>query len=476
MGKYICLDLGATSGRIMEVEFKDKKLSLQELGRFPTEGTNLPFDNGFKLVWDVPRFWKEIQGILSRVKEASSVAVDGWGVDFALLDREGRLIKLPSHYRDIEHIKKAEEVINELGREKIFLETGIQIMPINTLYQVYTLRKNFPYILDNSSALLMIPDLFTYFLSGEKICEYTNATTTQMYRVAKDEWAKELLQSLSIPTHFLLPVTRPGKVIGSVRKSLNILQNTRVVATGSHDTASAIVGTPMTEDSVYISSGTWSLVGIEIDQPLINSETLQNNFTNEGGVGKITFLKNLTGMWIFEECRRKWNKSLQELLKVNQVKSSAIIDVDEARFQTPGSMPEKIVSYLKETGQKPPESILEIVRILFESLALKYRWVIEKIENLTGKNYPRVHIVGGGAKNEFLNQLVADVTGKMVYAGPYEATTIGSSIIQMLSLGEISSIEEGREIIRNSFALKVYQPGENIFAEKYDLLRKLLKE
>ncbi|NOZ63792.1 MAG: rhamnulokinase [Caldiserica bacterium] len=476
MGKYLCVDLGATSGRVMEVEFKDAKISLKELGRFPTEGTKLPFDNGFKLVWDIPSFWKDIQNILSRVKEASSIAVDGWGVDFALLDRKGRLMKLPSHYRDIEHMDKAEEVINELGREKIFLETGIQIMPINTLYQVYALWKNSPYILENSSALLMIPDLFTYFLSGQKICEYTNATTTQMYRVAKDEWAKELLQSLSLPAHFLLPVTRPGEAIGKVRKSLNILKNTRVVATGSHDTASAIVGTPMTEDSIYISSGTWSLVGIEIDQPLINAETLQNNFTNEGGVGKVTFLKNITGMWIFEECRREWNKSLQELLQVRDIKSSAVIDVDEARFQTPGNMPGKIVSYLKETGQKVPESILETVRILFESLALKYRWVIEKIEKLTGKKYSRIHIVGGGAKNEFLNQLVADVTGKTVYAGPYEATTIGSSIVQMLSLGEISSIEEGREIIRNSFELKLYQPGENIFAEKYDLFKKLLKE
>jgi len=412
MSRHLCVDLGATSGRVMEVKFENNKISLKSLGRFPTEGTKLPFDKGFKLIWDIPRFLEEIKKILSPLEEASSIAVDGWGVDFVLLDKKGKLMRLPTHYRDIEHIEKAEEVIKRLGRERIFLETGIQIMPINTLYQIYSLWKTSPYILENSSYFLMIPDLFTYFLSGEKICEYTNATTTQMYSVKKDKWVKELLEDLDIPTHYLTSVTKPGRVIGRVQSSLGFLKNTKVVATGSHDTASAIVGIPMEESSIYISSGTWSLVGIELDEPLINEGSLQNNFTNEGGVGKITFLKNVTGMWIFEECRREWNKPLEELLQVDEIESSSVIDVDEMRFQTPGNMPEKIICYLRETGQKIPESMLEIVRILFESLALKYRWVVEKIEELTGKRYHKIHIVGGGAKNEIINQLTADVTGK----------------------------------------------------------------
>ena len=477
MSVHLCVDLGATSGRIIGVRFENNKISLRILGRFVTEGTKLPYDIGFKFVWDIPKFWKEIAKILSKIKTADSIAVDGWGVDFALLDKKGKLISLPSHYRDIEHIKKAEEVVKRLGREKIYEETGIQIMQINTLYQIYSLWKESPYILGNSSYLLMIPDLFTYFLSGGKICEYTNATTTQMYSVREDRWLKEIIESMGIPSHYLLPVTNPGEVIGKIRGSLGFLNNTKVVTTASHDTASAIAGIPMKGNSIYISSGTWSLIGIEVDKPLINSATYHNNFTNEGGVGKINFLKNVTGMWIFEECRREWGKSLEELLKVRNIKVASVIDVDDERFQVPGDMPGKIVKYLKETGQKLPQSVLETVRIIFESLALKYRFVIEKIEELTGKKYEKIYIVGGGAKNEFLNQLTSDITGKVVSAGPYEATTIGSAIIQMLSLGKISSIEEGRKIVRNSFDLKIYYPHKNPFLEdKYNFLKSIMSK
>jgi len=296
-----------------------------------------------------------------------------------------------------------------------------------------------------------------------------------MYSVKEDVWAEKMLKDLGIPTHYLPPVTKPGKVIGTVQPSLNLLKNTKVVASGSHDTASAIVGIPMEEKSIYISSGTWSLVGIEMDEPLINSVTFQNNFTNEGGVGNITFLKNVTGMWVFEECRREWNKTLEELLQVNEVKSSSVIDVDEERFQTPGNMPEKIVNYCRETGQNIPGNILEIVRIIFESLALKYRWVIEKIEELTDKKYSKIHIVGGGAKNEILNQITSDITGKVIISGPYEATTIGSAITQMLALGQINTLGEGREIVKNSVELKLYHPCKNPLLEgKYNLFKKLV--
>ncbi len=477
MSTHLCVDLGATSGRVMKVDFVKGRISLKPLGRFITEGTRLPADKDFSLIWDLPGFWKEIIKILSSLQEADSIAIDGWGVDFGLLDKKGKLMSFPRHYRDTQHIEKAEEVINKLGKRKIYEKSGIQIMPINTLYQIYALWKEAPYLLENSTHLLMIPDIFTYFFSGEKICEYTNATTTQVYSVKEERWAKEMLEELNLPTHYLLPVTSPGKVIGRVRNSLGFLPKTKIVATASHDTASAIVGTPLKGNSIYISSGTWSLVGIELEQPLINEKTYKYNFTNEGGVGKINFLKNITGMWILEECRREWRKDLKELLQVEKVEVFSLIDVDEERFQTPGRMPEKIIQYLKETGQKTPQTPLEVVRIILESLAFKYRWVIERIEELTGGNYSGIHIVGGGAKNEVLNQLVADITGKAVMAGPYEATTIGSAIIQMLALREINSVEEGREIVRRSFPLKVYSPHKGrVWEEKYRLFKKIISE
>lgn len=477
MSTYICIDLGATSGRITEVNFNKGKISLKTSGRFLTEGTQIPYDKGSKLIWDIPNFWKQIKEILVNIKEADSIAVDSWGVDFSLLDKEGRLMTLPTHYRDLEHLNMAEDVIKKLGAYRIHKETGIQIMPINTLYQIYALWKNSPHLIENSSSLLMISDLFTYFLSGEKISEYTIATSTQMYNTAKDQWAKTMLENLGLPTHYLLPVTKPGKVIGKIHPFLNFLKNTEVVATASHDTASAIACIPMEEDSIYISSGTWSLVGTQIDKPLINEKTLEYEFTNEGGLNKITFLQNITGMWIFEECRRQWNQTVEKFMKVENIKLSSVINVDDKIFQTPGDMPKKIADYCIETGQKIPQDTQQTVRTIFESLALKYRWVIENIEKLTNKKYSKIHIVGGGAKNEILNQLTANVTGKIVIAGPWEATTIGSAIIQMLALGHINTIDEGREIVRNSFEFKTYNPCKDLSLEdKYSFLSKLLNE
>ncbi len=474
MKRYLSVDLGATSGRVIAVEFADGKLKVEELGRFSTEGIKLPKEAGCRLVWDVPGFWREILNCLSRAGQAESIAVDGWGVDFALIDGQGDLLRQPTHYRDGEHIQLAGEVLERLGEKNIYLKTGVQIMPINTLYQLYALWKSSPFVLGNASCLFTIPDLFTYFLSGERICEYTNATTTQLYAVGEDRWAEELLGELGIPTHFLLPVCKPGRIVGEVRSSLGFLKGTSVIATASHDTASAIAGIPMAQDSVYISSGTWSLVGVEREAPLINELTFQHNFTNEGGAEKINFLRNVTGMWIFEECRRKWGRPTEELLDLEGISSYSIIDVDEGRFQNPGDMPQRISEYCREKGQRVPEGHRETTRVILESLALKYRWVIEKIEALTGRTYPGLHIVGGGARNDVLNQLTADITGRAVSAGPYEAAALGSAIIQMRSTGEIASIAEGREIIERSFAVKKFYPKKSSYEEKYSLLKEML--
>ena len=461
MSRHICIDLGATSGRVMEVEFREGVINLREQGRFLTRGDYLPYDGGIRLLWDIPRFWKDILEILEKTEKAETIAVDGWGVDFALLDSKGNLLRLPHHYRDKEHLEIYREVVERIGEEKIYNLTGIQLMPINTLFQIYSLKKNTPYLLEHTHRLLMLPDLFTYFLSGESICEYTEATTTQMYSVEEDNWATGLLEELSLPTHYLLPVVKPGEVVGEVRKELNILRGTRVVATASHDTASAIFAIPMEEDSVYISSGTWSLVGIKINKPIINEKTRKYNFTNEGGAGCITFLKNITGMWIFEECRREWGKSIEELLSLEGVKTNSFIDVDDSRFQTPGNMTEKIRGFLRETSQDLPSNEKEVVRIILESLAFKYRWVIDKLEEITGIKFKNVHIVGGGAKNQFLNQLTADVTRKEVVAGPYEATTIGNALLQMMAIEIIGGWNEGKELVKKSFPLRSYTPRES---------------
>jgi rhamnulokinase len=355
--------------------------------------------------------------------------VDTWGVDFALLDENGRLVSLPYHYRDVRTkgvMKKAFEVV---PKDEIFQRTGIQFMEINTLYQLYSMVLSNDPFLKTAKHLLMIPDVFNFWLSGEMVSEYTIASTSQCYSVPDGEWAYDLLEKLSIPTEIFPKVVPPGTILGKcrVKKGIN------VIATACHDTASAVVAVPLEGEGIYISSGTWFLVGTELERPLLSKEALERNFTNEGGYGKIRFLKNATGMWLLEECNRIWKKDYSEII-------------------------ESVRNYLERTGQKILERIGEISRLIFESLAFNCRWIVEQIKELTGKRYGKIHVVGGAVRNDLLMSFIASATGKTVVAGPVDATPIGNALVQLITLGAIANINEARKIVKESFELKTFEP------------------
>jgi rhamnulokinase len=467
--KVLAVDLGATNGKIYEVELREK-LTVRELKRFRTEGIFLPGRDRDHFLWNLPGFYEEIKGVLE-ASDAQSVGVDTWGVDFALLDENGRLVSLPYHYRDVRTkgvMKKAFEVV---PKDEIFQRTGIQFMEINTLYQLYSMVLSNDPFLKTTKHLLMIPDVFNFWLSGEMVSEYTIASTSQCYSVPDREWAYDLLEKLSIPTEIFPKVVPPGTVLGKcrVKKGMN------VIATACHDTASAVVAVPLEGEGIYISSGTWFLVGTELEEPLLTEEAMERNFTNEGGYGKIRFLKNATGMWLLEECNRIWKKDYSEIIEsVRNVPGfQAFLDPDREEFLHPGNMPERIRNYLERTGQKILERIGEISRLIFESLAFNCRWIVEQIKELTGRRYEKIHIVGGAVKNDLLMGFIADATGKIVVAGPVDATPIGNALVQFIAMGEIKDLDEAREVVRKSFELKIFEPkNPELWSEKYEEWRR----
>ena len=482
--KHLAVDLGAESGRVSVVTLRDEKISLEVLYRFPTRGVFVPAGNRLTLRWDVVRFFHEVlEGIRRAGSGVDSLGVDTWGVDYALLDRHGDLVSLPYHYRDRRTEGIMKKVIEKLGKEYIYGKTGIQFMPINTLYQLYAMVLEDSPQLRIANSLLMMPDLFNYWLTGEKMSEFTIATTTQFYDPTIGEWCYELLEKLDIPTRILRDVVEPGTILGKLDNKIAGLvgANMQVVATTSHDTASAVVAVPALEENfAYISSGTWSLVGIEVDKPVINDKALKYNFTNEGGYGRtIRFLKNVAGLWLIQELRKEWriNGRLADYPEIVEAASKVkpfqyFIDPDYEEFIYISEKPmsERIAEYCKRTGQSAPKSLPEMARTIFDSLAFKYRWVIEKIEEASGRKVDIIHIVGGGSKNWLLNQITADVTRRKVVAGPSEATTIGNAVVQMMALGEIGSIREARRIISQSFPPKTYEPSieEAVVEESYE--------
>jgi len=488
LSTHVSIDLGAESGRISLVSLEDDMLRVEEVYRFPTGGIRVPIGDRVTLRWDVLRFFQEImKGLRNLKRDVSSVGVDTWGVDFALLDEKGDLISNPYHYRDERTRGVMNTVIEKLGRWFIYKNTGIQFMPINTLYQLYSL------VLDNSPQLriahtfLMMPDLFNYWLTGERKSEFTIATTTQFFNPLNEDWCYEILDRLNIPTRIFPEVIQAGTVLGKINKNLET-RDMQVIATASHDTASAVVAVPAnTEDFAYISSGTWSLVGIEVDRPVISEKALEYNFTNEGGYGyTFRFLKNVVGLWLIQELRKEWYVG-ERLVTYSEIVEAAsrvrsfqyFIDPDYEDFvyisEKPMSM--RIAEYCKQTGQRPPSNLPEMARTIFESLAFKYRWVIEKIEEISGRKVEVIHIVGGGSRNQLLNQLTAEITRRRVIAGPSEATTIGNAIVQMIALGEIEDIKRARRIISRSFELKIYEPrlDENLINESYEKWKRIIK-
>jgi rhamnulokinase len=471
---FLAIDLGAESGRAI-VGHIDKRLSLNEIHRFP----NGPVRVGEHIHWDILRLWTEIQNglrIAAGTGDASlaGIGLDTWGVDFGLLDESDRLIGNPYHYRDARTNGMIEAACEILPLEEIYHQTGIQFMQLNTLFQLFAMRHEHDPALQSAKAFLTIPDLFNFWLTGSKANEFTIATTTQCYNPREKRWASELLGALNIPQEIFGEIITPGTVLGQLRASVAedaSCEPLPVIAVGSHDTASAVAAVPAEgTDFIYISSGTWSLMGVESPEPIINANSLKYNLTNEGGVGNtIRFLKNIMGMWLLQESRRHWAKkgtsySYDELtnLAAQAPALKSFIFVGDNRFLPPGDMAERIQVFCSETHQLVPQTHAEIVRCILESLALEYRWGTEKLRELSGKALPVIHIIGGGSRNRLLNQFTADATGCEVIAGPVEATAIGNILLQAMGLRYLSSLGEGRALVRRSFDVTSFEPQTSL--------------
>jgi len=481
---FLAIDLGATSGRMMVAGWDGEGFKLEELHRFP----NGPVELDGHLHWEVFRLWHEIKLGLARYATSyglplAGIGVDSWAVDFVLLDKAGSLLELPYHYRDNRTEGLQAQVFKRLSRNQLFAATGIQFLPFNTLYQLYAMRPSSgSSTLAQADSLLMIPDLFHFWLSGRKVTEYTNATTTQFFHAKEGRWATELLAALELPTRMLSPIVPPGTFLGELRSEIQretgLNQPVPIIAPATHDTASAVAAIPgLDERSAYISSGTWSLVGLEIAQPLITPATLALNFTNEGGVnGTIRLLKNVAGLWLLQECQRQWaqvgqNYSWDELARAAQQAPAfrSLVDPDAAEFLNPANMIMALQQYCRRTAQPIPESVGQLTRCCLESLALKYRTVVESLAALTGRKLEVIRVVGGGSQNELLCQFTANACGREVVAGPVEATALGNVLLQALATGHLADLATGRQAIASSIRLKSFMPGETKeWAEAFD--------
>ena len=472
--KFLAFDLGAESGRALLGIIEKDKIRLQEVHRFP----NTPVITLGSLHWDPLRQFSEIkQGLKIALQETAGdidgIGVDTWGVDFGLIGEDGELLGNPFHYRDSRTDGMMDELFKVVPKKEVFETAGTQFMQLNTLYQLYAMVKGNSTALKAASLLLMMPDLFNYWLTGEKVGEFSIASTSQCYDPRKGDWARDMLTRLGIPHKIMPKIVAPGTVIGPLHQSLvdemGSGKGVPVIATACHDTASAVAAVPATgEGHAYLSSGTWSLMGVEIKTSLINDMALEKNFTNEAGVaGTFRFLHNIMGLWIVQECKRTWAAAGEDLSYgelTNMAGQSAsfacVIDPDNSAFLAPGDMPSRIREFCKNTGQDEPTSKDEMVRCVLDSLALRYRATIEDLDELFGRRHDPIHIVGGGGQNKLLNQLTADATGRTVIAGPIEATAIGNVLVQAMARGFVSSIDEARSIVRNSFELETYKPRE----------------
>ncbi|MFZ5921045.1 MAG: rhamnulokinase [Chloroflexota bacterium] len=491
MTNYLAIDLGAESGRTIVGSFSDGKLVLSETHRF----VNGPVRTSDGVHWDVLRLWSDIKtgiGISSaKFKDGfESLGLDAWGVDFALLDRNNSFLANPFHYRDARTDGMLEEAFKRIPREEIFAQTGIQFMQINTLYQLLAMVKEKSPLLDVAQTLLAIPDLFNFWLTGQLTNEFTNATTTQCFNPRTRDWSTKILDAFDIPTHLFHPTTDPGTVIGTLVDAASVYPfqhplKISVVLPACHDTGSAVVAVPAkNQDFAWLSSGTWSIMGAEVREPCLSEKALEYNFTNEGGVfGTWRLSKNIMGLWLVQECRREWMRQGEEMsfdaLTQAAAESDAflaVIDPDDARFLHPGDMPSRIQSFCTETNQPVPQTKGQVLRVALESLALKYRFVLERLEELTGKRLDPLHIIGGGTKNRLLNQFTADATKRVVVAGPVEATAVGNILMQAIGLKYLNSLTEAREAVRASFKPEIYEPQQVAdWDEAYSRLQKVMK-
>jgi sugar (pentulose or hexulose) kinase len=489
---FVAFDLGASSGRAVLGRFDGQTLSLEEMHRFHNGPTRV-LDS---IHWNALQLFTEMKTGLAKAAEATggdiaAVGIDTWGVDFGLLDKSGALIGNPYHYRDSRTDGVMDRTFEIVPQAEVFMQTGIQFMQLNSLFQLVAMALHQSPALAAADTLLFMPDLFNYWFTGQKMCEYTIASTSQAYNMQENCWATEMLAKLDIPTHIFLDVVPPGAKVGTILPDIaqeaGLSGPVPVIAPGGHDTACAVASVPVAdadqERFAYLSSGTWSLLGVELPAPVINEKSLEYNVTNEGGVeNTIRLLKNLGGLWLVQECRRTWAQQGEDYSWADLTRMAAeappfvaVIDPDDATFLPPGDMGARIVEFCRRTGQPAPASKGGIIRVALESLALKYRWVTEKLEELAERPIEVIHIVGGGTQNTLLNQFAANATCRRIITGPIEATAIGNMLMQMLAVGQISSLSEGREVVKRSFPVESYQPADSVaWEEAYGRLLALL--
>lgn len=463
---FLAIDLGAESGRAMLGGLRAGILSLDEVCRFPNE----PVRHHRSLQWDVLRLWLEIRRGLERASEHApeSVGIDTWGCDYALLGEHGDLLENPYHYRDARTDGVMEDVWARVSREQIYAITGIQFLTFNTLYQLYAACRATPKLVGAATRFATIPDLLNFWMTGELTAEYTMATTTQFIAAKTRSWATGLLTDLDIPARLLPALVEPGTLVGQVRRDVCAsLAGTPVVAPACHDTGSAVASVFAGGKTAFLSSGTWSLLGTELDAPVMTPRARDLNFTNEGGVcGTTRLLKNIGGLWLLQACRRSWAASGHDLAYDTLLAGAAdeprafrsLFDPDHRGFFQPPDMVAAIGDYCRQTGQPVPASPAAFARAILESLAFKYRVVLQSLEEITGTRFDEIRIVGGGSRNRLLNQFTADATGRTVVAGPVEATALGNIAMQMLATGAVSSLADARTIIECSFPVDRFEP------------------
>jgi len=473
MATFLAADLGASNGRVLAAGWDGERFHLNVIHRFPNEPATV-LDRQY---WDVLRLWHEIKAGMARYAGEGNnapvgVSIDTWGVDYGLLDSAGRLLGNPVHYRDHRTAGMIDELCTIVPRSEISAVTGLQFMELNTLFQLFSMRHNGDPQLDQAAHLLLMPDLFRYWMTGLRAAEYTIASTTQMLDARSQRWATDLLNKVNLPVDILPAIIKPGAVLGallpSVNAELGFGADVAVIATASHDTASAVAAVPgLDERSVYISSGTWSLMGVEVADPIINETVLAHDFTNEGGVdGTIRFLKNIIGLWMLQEARKEWHRAGQayswdELAAHGEQAAPfrSLVDPDDPAFYNPPSMIDAIQNYCRESGQAVPESPGQVVRCCLESLALRYRTVFETLEMITGHRLDVIRVVGGGSQNNLLNQFTADACQRPVVTGPVEATALGNVMVQAMATGHLGGLAEGRAAIAASIAQRAFEPG-----------------
>lgn len=484
--RVLAFDFGASSGRAIIGCFDGDKITLEEVHRF----SNDPVSVGGTVYWDVLRLFYEIKQGIIKAKIAGgfdSIGIDTWGVDFGLIDSEGKLMENPVHYRDARTVGLVDEAFKTMPKEKLYGITGIQFMELNTLFQLISLKKYRPWMLERADKMLFMPDLFGYMLTGKMCAEYSIASTSQLIDLDKRTWSKEILDAFGIKESVFAPLVQPGTVLGELSKEVCEecgVDPVPVISVCGHDTQSAITSVPCEDgDFAFLSSGTWSLFGTELDKPIVNETSMNINITNEGGFdGSTGFLKNIIGLWLIQESRRQWKREGKEYSYADLEKLAlaaepfkCFIDPDAPEFVPHGNIPERVREFCRKTGQYVPETVGEIMRCIYESLAMKYRLTFEKLRECTERDYPVIHVIGGGTKDGLLCQMTANSCDRTVKAGPIEATVMGNVAVQLMSNGSVKNIGQARKIVAESSELKTFEPKDtDKWAEAYEDFLKII--